>query len=695
MGHLAGHDKQARQFAHIVSHGSVTLRPGCSGVESPGKSRVVVRFAPFELDLEVGELKKHGVKLRLPEQSFQILALLLERPGQVVTRDALRQKLWTADTFVDFDVGLNNAILRLRHALGDSAETPQFVETLPRRGYRFIAAVDYGVPAAAHASPAARPPSVTEEAARLPIGKPSVEPAGPSKAQLGLRSLWLAGLAFAALLAMLVGFNVTGLRKRLLGKTVAPRIQSIAVLPLENLTGDPSQEYFVDGMTDALITDLAQISALQVTSRTSVLRYKGDKKALPAIARELGVDAVVEGTVARSGNRVRIDAQLVHGATDRHLWAQSYERDLRDILALQGEVTRAIATEVEAKLTPQEKARLTSAHSVNPEAYDAYLRGRYFVNRKTAAGANKSVEYFNLAIEKDPGFALPYAGLAEAYIVSGSYGGLPPKEAYPRAREAAQKALGIDEKLAEGHSALASIRFFFDWDWEAAEREFKRAIELNPRYPLAHRRFSHLLASRGRFTEAENEAKRALELDPLSLAENTSYGWILILAGQTDAMIEHRRKALELDPNYAMFHRGLCLAYLRKGMLDQAVAHCQKATQLSKDDAFLLASLGYVYGVAGKRESARKILGELNRLSRSGYVPAWFTATVYAGLGEKDQAFAWLEKAYAERAGQFVWLNLDPLVDSLHSDPRFGDLAQRVGLPPVNGAGLPAEKSSK
>jgi TolB-like protein/DNA-binding winged helix-turn-helix (wHTH) protein/Tfp pilus assembly protein PilF len=638
----------------------------------------VVRFGAFDVDLRSGELHKDGVKIRLQEQPFRLLALLLEHPGEVVTRDELRKRLWPEDTFVAFDDGLNTAIKKLRDGLGDSAEKPRFVETVSRRGYRFIAPVD-GAGAPAVSAPGVAGASV------------------PAPATKRVRSRWAVPIvgAVVVLAAALLVSNVIGWRERLLRTPAPTRIRSIAVLPLENLTGDPSQEYFADGMTDALITKLAQIDSLQVTSRTSVLHYKAEKKSLPVIARELGVDAIVEGTVTRAGNRVRIDAQLVRGATDRHLWARSYEGDLGDILVLQDEVTRAIATEVEAKLTPQERARLTSARSVNPEAYDAYLRGRYFVNRKTAAGSNKSVEYFNLAIEKDPGFALPYAGLADAYIGSGFYGGMPPKEAYPRAREAAQKALEIDEKLPEAHSALASIKFFFDWNWLGAEEEFKKAIELNPRYPLAHRRFSYLLVSQGRITEAVNEAKRALELDPLSLAENTSYGWILGLAGQTDAVIEQNRKALELDPNYGPFHGQLALAYVRKGVLDQAIAHSQKATELSKDNPFPLASLGYVYGVAGKKDSARKILGELNRLSRSRYVPAWLTATVYAGLGEKDQAFAWLEKAYAERASELVWLSLQPTLDKFHSDPRLGELAQRVGLPPVNDARSPAEKSSK
>ncbi len=657
-------------------------------MQEPGQTRRIIHFGVFQVDLSSGELLKHGIKIRLQEQPFQILAMLLERPGEVVTREELRRKLWPSDTFVDFDVGLNSAVLRLRSALSDSAENPRYVETLPRRGYRFIGAVDgAGAPAVSApevAAPAA-PLAVTE---RRPFGW-----------------TFLVAGALVILAAAFLLTNVGGWRQRLWRISAPAPIRSIAVLPLENLTGDPSQEYFVDGMTDALITDLAQISTLQVTSRTSVVRYKKERKPLAMIARELGVDAVVEGTVVRSGNRVRIDAQLIQAASDRHLWARSYEGEMRDILALQDGVAREIAAEIQVKLTPEERARLTSVRPVNPEAYDAYLRGRFFVNKKTVAWINKSIEYFNQAIEKDPGFALPYAGLAYAYITAGFYGGLPPKKAYSQATEAAKKALEIDDTLAEAHTALGSIKFWFDWDWEGAEKEYKRAIELNPRYALAHRHYSFYLASRDRLEESLAESKRALELDPLSLAENTAFGWILAVTGQTDAAIEHNRKALEMDPHFAPLHRDLCLAYAAKGMLGEAVAECRKATEDAPADQFMLASLGYVYGVARKKIQAREILGELLRLStsaryfrqeaKSQYVSPWYVATVYTGLGEKDQAFAWLEKAYAERSSQLTWLNVYPVLTSLWSDPRFADLARRVGLPPVNHSGQPAEKTPK
>ncbi len=413
----------------------------------------VVRFGDFEANLRSGELRRNGLKIKLADQSFQVLATLLENPGEVATRDELKQKLWAEDTFVDFEGGLNSAIKRLRDALGDSAEAPRFIETLSRRGYRFIHPVDRD-----------------------------------TRADLG-------------------------------------RIQSIAVLPLENLTGDPSQEYFADGITDALITRLAQIGALRVISRTSVMGYKGKSKLLPEIAQELSVEAVVEGTVARSGNRVRITAQLVHASSDQHLWAMQYERDLTDILLLQAEVASAIADEVQVRLTPPERARLASARRIDPEAYDAYLRGRLHWNKRTEEGMKRGLELFQRALEKDPTYALSHAGVAECYNMLGFWGVAAPHDVSPKAKAAASKALEIDENLAEGHAARAWVRFAYDWDWAGAEKELQRALELNPGYATAHQWYSHLLVYQGRVAEALAEVQRTLDLDPLSLIMNSSGAW--------------------------------------------------------------------------------------------------------------------------------------------------------------------------
>ncbi|MGH7595064.1 MAG: protein kinase domain-containing protein [bacterium] len=481
----------------------------------------------------------------------------------------------------------------------------------------------------------------------------------------------------AALLALLIG---TGLYFKLQTGTPQAKYDSIAVLPLDNLSGDPEQEYFADGMTEALITDLAQISALKVISRTSVMQYKGAKKPLPEIAKELNVDAVVEGSVQRFGDRVKITAQLIEAVTDRHLWAKSYERELRDILALQNEVARAVADEIKVKLTPQEQARLTSTRQVNPEAHEAYLKGRYYWNKRTEEGLKKASEYFHQAIEKDPAYALAYAGLADAYALLGVFEYLPSKDAYPKAKAAAEKALDIDDMLAEAHTSLAMVRSIYDWDWSTAEREFKRAIELNPNYATAHDWYAvFYLTAMERLDEAITEIKRAQELDPLSLIINSMVGWIFYLARQYDQAIEQYRKTLEMDPHFVFAHNALGSAYQQKGMYEEAIAAFLRAKTVSGDSLQAVA-LGEAYELSGWRGYCRKALDLANEKSKQSYISPYIIARRYADLGEKDQAFEWLQKAYEERISVLLWLKLEPGFDSLRSDPRFTALLKKVGL---------------
>jgi len=631
----------------------------------PAQGRSPIRFGAFQVDFCSGELRKNGIKIRLPEQSFQILAMLTESPGKVVTREELRKRLWPADTFVDFDDGLNSAVLRLRNALGDSAEAPRFVETLPRRGYRFIAPVDY-------AAPVAQVPAdekATSQKATSTISRTRI-------AKLGLA----AAIPLVCLLALLA-FNVGGLRERFNGRGSQSRIRSVAVLPLENLTGDPSQEYFADGMTDALTTELARISALRVVSRTSAMRYKGSKKPLPEIARELQVDAIVEGAVIRSGDRVRIDAQLIQAAADRHLWAKGYDRKLGDVVALQGELAQAIADEIHIQVTPQERARLAASSPVSPEAYDAYIKGRFLWNERTEKGVTKGAEFFEQAIANDPRYALAYSGLADSYELLGFYGVLPPKEAYSRAKAAATKALEIDPSLAEAHVSLADTRFSLDWDWPGAEAEFKKAIELNPKYDTAYRKYSNYLAGMGRKEESIAAAKKAIEVDPLSITLSTHLAWVYYLTRQYDLAIDQFEKTLEMSSNYARARRDLSLALVEKGRYEDAIREARKGIELSQASPFMLGAVGYAYAKAGKKGEAQKILRELRELSRTRYVSPFYAAVIHAGLGEKDKAFFFLEKSYQDRAGQLVWLNLYPALDSLRSDARFNELVSRVGLP--------------
>ena len=580
------------------------------------QSALPKRFGDFEFDSRARQLRKHGHTIRLHGQPLEILGLLLERPAQVVLRGELRARLWPQDTFVDFEHSLNAAVNKLREALDDDANNPRFIETVPRRGYRFISAV-------------------------------------------GLHD-----------------------SQNLLGEWSSPRIQSLVVLPLENLSNDPEQEYFADGMTDQLITNLAQISALKVISRTSAMRYKGTKKSLPEIARELHVDAVVEGAVMWVGGRVRISAQLIEAPTDYHLWAASYERDLRDVLSMQEEVTRAIASEIRVNLSAQEQARLASTRPIDPEAYRLYLKGRYYWNKRSLEGFQKAIEYFQQATAKDPAYALAYVGLADTYTYFSFFDVVPPREAMPKAKAAAARALEIDNRLGEAHVSLGYVSYMYDWDWPAAGKHFEQALTLNPAYSRAHTFYPFYLSSLGRSEEALAVAKRSLDLDPASPAVNHSLAVQFYFARQFDQAIEQAHKTLELDPNFAISYELLGEVYVSRGMYREGLSELEKYSALSRGRAMSLALLGYAHARLGERSQALRMLEQLEATSKERYTPAFSFAVVDAGLGEKDQAFAWLEKAYGERTSRLGYLKVEPLWDPLRPDPRFADLVRRIGLPP-------------
>jgi TolB-like protein/Flp pilus assembly protein TadD len=478
-----------------------------------------------------------------------------------------------------------------------------------------------------------------------------------------------------------VGFNVGGWRARLLWRAAPVRIESLAVLPLKNLSQEPEQEYFVEGMTDALIAELSQISALRVISRTSVMRYKETKKPLPEIARELNVEGIVEGSVQRSGERVRIAAQLIYAPRDTHLWARSYDRELRDVLALESSVAQAIAEEIQVKLTPQEQAHLATTRQVNPQAYEAYLKGRYEWNKRTAESLRRGIAFFQQAVARDPRYALAYAGLADSYFaLAYSAEVLPPREAVPRARAAVQQALALEEALAEAHATLGAIKLFYDWDWAGAQSEFKRAIALQPGYATAHHWYGLCLGWMGRMPEATAELTRAQELDPLSLIISANVAWTYSLARDYDRAIAQLRRTLELDPSFWAAHWDLGDCYLALGRSAEAIAELQKAVDLSAGSTGALAMLGYAYGTTGERAKAEKVLQELNQLGRSRYVSPADLAMVEFGLGHRDQAFARLEKAYQDRARFLVTLKVEPSLDRFRADPRLQDLLRRMHL---------------
>ena len=491
----------------------------------------------------------------------------------------------------------------------------------------------------------------------------------------------VAAIGAAALLILLVGLNVGGVRDWLFGGGGPIRIESIAVLPLENLSGDPEQKFFVDGMTDALITALSKIRALKVISRTSSMRYKSEgRPPLPEIASELGVDAVIEGSVLRVGNRVRITAQLIEAATDQHLWAESYDRDLRDILTLQSNIAQAIAREIRVELAPQDKAHLTSPKTVDPEVYRLYLLGRHHSNNFTQEGFNKASGYLNRAIQLDPDYAPAHAWLSWTHMASSDWL-FSPAQAKEDAKAAATRALELDETLAIAHSALGWNKLFYDYDWSAAEKEFKRALELNPGESDAHAGYAWCLFSKGRTTEAVVQVERGLELDPLSVVVNFSVGLALHFNQQYDQAVEQLQKAVELHPNNMLSRGALGMVLEQKGKWHEAISQFEMAREVSNDNPWTLAYLGHAFGASGQEEKASGILRELEQLSTQRYVSGYDIALVHAGMGNKQEALAWLERAYKDRSDWIVWLKVDPRFDPLRGDPQFQKLIQRVGFP--------------
>jgi adenylate cyclase len=572
---------------------------------TPSSGPQVVRFGVYEVDLRAGELRKQGLRIRLPEQPFQVLAILLEHPGEVITREDLQKRLWPDGTFVDFEQGLNAAVKRLREVLGDSAESPHFIETLARRGYRFIESLA--------ASPG--------------------------------------------------------------------RIESLAVLPLANLSGDPEQEYFAEGLTEALIMTLAKIGALRVISRTSAMRYKNTDKSLPQIARELNVDAVVEGTVQRSGVRVRISAQLLHAPTDAHLWAENYDRDMRDVLALQSEVAQAIAREIQVKLTPVDQARLAEARPVVPEAYECYLKGRFFWNKRTADGMAKGAEYFQLAIDRDPTYALAYTGLADSATRLGFWGHVRPEQGCLRGKAAASKALELDDTLAEAHASLGFAILHYDFSIPRAEEECRRAMELDPRSSSAAQLRACCLIAAGRAEEGAAEALRAVQLDPLSLPLQWTAGVFLYFARQYDRAIEECYKLLELDPNFALARWTIALCLVKKGMYDAAITEMETAVRALGHSQSFLGALGYCYAAAGRKEEMQKVLNQLHEISKQHYVSVYWSAMAAPAIEKRDDALRGLEAARREHVPWMPYVRLAPYFDDLRSDARFQDLMHHMNFP--------------
>jgi TolB-like protein/DNA-binding winged helix-turn-helix (wHTH) protein/Flp pilus assembly protein TadD len=634
-------------------------------VVTTSSKNLPLRFGVFELDPETGELRKSGRAVKLRPQAAKVLGMLASRPGQLVTREDLQEQLWGQETFVDFEHSINLCIREIRAALGDDAATPRYIETLPRHGYRFIAPIHQ---------------SATDSAVDLQRAAPtatSIIPAPP-------RSYRPVALFGAIVLAIAIAAAVTNpgeWRSRLFGGTAQP-VRAIAVLPLQNLTGDSAQDYFADGMTEALTTDLARMESLQVISRTSTMQFKTAKKSLPVIAHELNADVIVEGSVQRSGNRVRVTAQLVRAADDRHLWAETYERDFRDILALQDDVASAIAKQVESRLGGPQPQPLAKAQRISPEGYETYLKANYYLDQ---FDLQKSIEYYNEAIKLDPDYAPTYAHMALAYSFMAFFDAVSPKEGWGKVKEAATLAVEKDDRLPEGHGALGLAKLHYDWDFAGADREFKRALELNPNDADIRHDYAHYLMAMGRVLESETESKRAVQLDPMGDALNSCLCWHSFAAHDYDQSIRLAEKFLTSQPDDSWELSILGWDYEQKRMPDQAVAKFSRAVEVTKDtpfNSFYLAALGHAYAMAGNRPEAENILQTLSDRGKKSYVSPFDLALVHAALGEKDEAFGLLDKAIAERSTFLVYTKWEPRLDPLRSDPRFKQVLKQIGLPP-------------
>jgi TolB-like protein/Tfp pilus assembly protein PilF len=575
-----------------------------------------VRFGLFEFDPRSGDLRKQGRKVRLEGQPVQILIKLLERPGELITRGELRRELWQADTFVNFEQSLNAAVKRLRQALGDSPGNPRFVETLARRGYRFIA----------------------------PVSTPS-----------------------------------SGVAPR---PAPAPAIGSLAVLPFGNAETDPGTEYLADGITEALINHLSRLPALRVMARSTVFRYK-DKPVDPrSVGRKLGVDALLLGRVRQRGDALHVRTELVEVQNGWQLWGEQYNRRLADIFSVEEEISHEISDKLRFRLTGEDRGRLAKRYTESTEAYQDYLRGRYHLNRLIEGGLKKSIECFQNAIQKDPNYALAYTGLADALGLVGVMGLVPAAEVMPKAKEAARRAVEIDDTLPEAHGSLASIFKNYDWDFVAAERELKRALDLNPNYANGHRLYASFLAALSRPEESLREIRLALDLDPFSLPIRVEAAYNSYMAADYQHALQEALRTLDLEPQFAPAQSILSQIYEQQGRYEEAITAMEKARVLANEHPATLAGLAHVHASAGRTQEARALIGQLIERSQQQHVSQYWLALAHAGAGEKTAALDALEKAYEQHDVILVWLGTEPRLDSLRSEPRFIDLLRRIGLIP-------------
>ncbi|MCI0486092.1 MAG: winged helix-turn-helix domain-containing protein, partial [Blastocatellia bacterium] len=644
----------------------------------------LIRFEDFELALKSGELRKAGTLVKLQPQPFKVLVLLATHAGELVTREEIQQQIWEGETFVDFEHGLNFCVKRVRAALGDNAQAPRFIETLPRRGYRFIAPVEYLNGADSI------PDSMREEAHTPDYAQkePDVDPARDSEMEKVApggpailtqpRAIVIIVLAAALIAALYFAWNRSG-------KPFNPPAGKamLVVLPFENLTGDSEQDYFSDGLTEEMIAELGRLQPerLGVIARTSSMIYRAAGKDIRQIGRELGVAYVIEGSVRREGDRTRITVQLIQVSDQTHLWSETYERSNQNLLKIQSEVAERVARSLAFELLPAHSSKLLSGSTRQPEAYDAYLKGRYLWNKGGAENLKKSIAYFEQAVEKDPSYGLAYAGLSDCYRLLGITHRLSPLEAFPNAKETALKALEIDDTMAEAHAALGSVKLWFEWDWPEAEREFKRAIALNPSYGPAHHDYAWFLVAMGRFDEGIAEIKRAQELDPLSPLANSDVGWVYLRARLYDEAIAQIKRTLELEPDFGSAHACLEHAYYYKGMYAEALEIARREIADLGASPEVLSAIAGASGAEGIKIVKRWRLNRRLETAKQRSLAPYGFATLYAAVGDKDRAFEWLERAFEEGDPSLISIKVDPALDPLRADPRFDDLLRRIGFP--------------
>ena len=631
---------------------------------------ITYRFGPYEVQTRTRELYNQGIKLKLRPQAFQVLEILVEHAGDVVTREELRQMLWPAGTFVDFEHGLNTSVKELRRALRDSANEPRYIGTLPKIGYRMI------VPVTREGSA-----KTVSAFAELQTALPESEIPGSFPAETKSRPSWQTTrilYATLALVAALAGYwqwrrmNVTA-------QPVAPQLM-FAVLPFENLTGNSSQEYLSDGLTEEMIAQFGRLDAqhFRVIARTSVMAYKHTQKHLDQIGRELGVQYVLEGSVRADSRNIRVSAQLIRVRDQAQAWAREYDRPFINLLTIQDEIARDISNQIELILGDRKSTIVATRHAPSQqqnEAYDLYLKGLYFWNKRTVEGFRQAINYYQEAIAVDPHHAPSYAGIADCYAMIGGYSGEPQTEYMTQARTAALRALEIDESLPEAHTALAVIVQNYDRDWQRAEKEYGRAIELNPSYATGHHWYAEHLGLMGRFDQAFRESDRARQLDPLSLVIATDGAVLSYYSRQYDRAIQQFHDVMELDPHFPRVSK-VAYAYVEKRMFAEALA----TTEATLSGPWFWAQLGYVYGRSGQPEKARLALAKLDDLSRLHPVDPSAFVLAYLGIGDKSQTLYWLEKAYAQHSNTMTTLKVDPIFDPMRDDPRFGGLVRRVGL---------------